>query len=198
MPTLYVTEPGSRIEKEYERLLVTKEDEVLLAVPLTQVTEVVLTSGVGVTTPALLSLLDHGTGLSLISSAGRLRGRLIAAEARNLPLRHKQYARSGDVKFCLEISRAIVAGKLKNLRTMARRMLRSDLGSRKSDLESETADREPPTSDDGSQSPDPKRPASRERGELPKSKIQAQPASTRNPRSKGSTTRWRKLPRPRI
>ena len=126
MPTLYVTEPGSRIEKEYERLLVTHDDEVLLAVPLTQVTEVVLMGGVGVTTPALLSLLDHGTGLSLVSNTGRLRGRLIAAEARNLPLRHKQYARSGEAGFCLEISRAIVAGKLKNSRTMARRILRSD------------------------------------------------------------------------
>jgi len=132
MPTLYVTEPGSRIEKEYERLLVTREDEVMLSVPLTQVTEVVLTGGVGVTTPALLSLLDHGTGLTLISSAGRLRGRLIAAEAHNLPLRHKQYARSSDARFCLEISRAIVVGKLKNLRTMARRMTR-DLGTQISD-----------------------------------------------------------------
>jgi CRISP-associated protein Cas1 len=124
MPTLYVTEPGARIEKEHGRLLVTKEDEVLLAVPLTQVTEVVLMSGVGTTTPALLSLLDHGAGLTLISGEGRLRGRLIAAEARNLPLRHKQYARSSDPKFALEISRAIVTGKLKNCRTLARRMAR--------------------------------------------------------------------------
>ena len=143
MPTLYVTEPGARIEKEYERILVTREDEVLLAVPLTQVTEVVLVGGVGATTPALLSLLDHGTGLTLISSAGRLRGRLIAAEARNLPLRHKQYARSRDARFCLEISRGIVAGKLKNLRTMARRILR-DRGSAISDLGSGICD---PTSE---------------------------------------------------
>ncbi len=126
MPTLYVTEVGSRIEKEYERLLVTRDDEVILSVPLTQVSEVVLMSGVGATTPALLSLLDHDVGLSLVSSTGRLRGRLIAAEARNLPLRHKQYERSRDATFCLEISRAIVAGKLKNLRTMARRILRHD------------------------------------------------------------------------
>ncbi len=124
MSTLYVTEPGARVEKEYGRLLVTKDDEVLLAAPLVHVSEVVLMSGVGVTTPALLTLLDHGVGLSLISSSGRLRGRLIAAEARNLPLRHKQYARAADERFCLEISRAIVAGKLRNCRTLARRMVR--------------------------------------------------------------------------
>jgi CRISPR-associated protein Cas1 len=131
MPTLYVTEPGARLEKEYNRLLVTKDDEVLLAVPLLQVSEVVLTSGVGATTPALLALLDNGVALSLITSGGRLRGRLIAAEARNLPLRHAQYARAIDPAFCLEISRSIVTGKLKNCRTLARRMTRvSDRGLR--------------------------------------------------------------------
>jgi CRISPR-associated protein Cas1 len=133
MPTLYVTEPGSRIEKEYGRLLVTKEDEVMLAVPFTQVSEVVLMGGVGATTPAMLALLDQGAGLTLISSGGRIRGRLMAAEARNLPLRHKQYARSTDEKFCLAISRAIVIGKLKNCRTMARRYMRKDEGRRKKD-----------------------------------------------------------------
>ncbi len=124
MSTLYVTEPGARVEKEYGRILVSKDDAVLLAVPIAQVSEVVLTGGVGVTTPAMLSLLDNGTGLTLIASGGRLRGRLIAAEARNLPLRHKQYARSADESFCTAVSRAIVIGKLKNSRTLARRILR--------------------------------------------------------------------------
>jgi CRISPR-associated protein Cas1 len=105
-------------------LLVTKEDEVVLSAPFAHVSEVVLMSGVGVTTPALLAMLDQGTGLSLIARGGRLRGRLIAAEARNLPLRHKQYARSADAAFCREVGRAIVAGKLRNCRTMARRLLR--------------------------------------------------------------------------
>lgn len=125
MPTLYVTEPGARVEKEYGRLLVTdKDDFVLLAVPISQVSEVVLVGYAGVTTPAMLAMLDAGTGLTLVSRSGKMRGRLQAAEQRNLALRHKQYARSSDPKFCLEISRAIVQGKLKNSRTMMRRMLR--------------------------------------------------------------------------
>ena len=52
MATLYVTEQGARIEKEYRRLLVTTHDEVLLAVPLGRVSEVVLVGRVGATTPA--------------------------------------------------------------------------------------------------------------------------------------------------
>ncbi len=42
MATLYVIEQGARIEKEYRRVIVTKEDETLLAVPLLHVDHVVL------------------------------------------------------------------------------------------------------------------------------------------------------------
>jgi CRISPR-associated protein Cas1 len=126
MSTLYVTEPGARIEKEYKRILVTKEDEVLLSVPIAQISEVILIGWAGATTPAMLSLLDQEAGLTLVTRNGKLRGRLKPAHARNLSLRHKQYARSSDPVFCLEISRAIVTGKLKNSRTMLRRILRSE------------------------------------------------------------------------
>jgi CRISPR-associated protein Cas1 len=88
------------------------------------VSEVVLVGGVGATTPALLSLLDSGTGLTFISSQGRLRGRLRPAEARNVELRRKQYAQAGSERFTREVSRAIVLGKLRNCRTLARRMAR--------------------------------------------------------------------------
>jgi CRISPR-associated protein Cas1 len=179
MPTLYVTEPGARIEKEYGRLLVTKDDEVLLAVPLAHVSEVVLMRGVGTTTPALLALLDQGTSLSLIARGGRLRGRLIAAEARNLPLRHRQYARSTDAAFCLELGRAIVDGKLRNCRTMARRLLRS------SDRESPIADRGSGMADRGSRIGDCGSRIADRRSQIrdPKSEIRDPKSKIRDPKS---------------
>lgn len=128
MPTLYVTEPGARVEKDHGRLQVTKEDEVLASVPLAHVSEVVLVGGVGVTTPAMLTLLEQGCGLTLIASTGHMRGRLRPAEARNVPLRQKQYRRAEEEKFCLAISQAIVGGKLRNCRTLARRMTRPSAG----------------------------------------------------------------------
>ena len=124
MATLYVTEPGARIEKEYRRLLVTKEDEVLLRVPLSRVSDVVLVGWTGATTPALLALLDAGIELAFVSRSGTLRGRLAPPTAKNIPLRHKQYERAVDEGFCLEIARAIVGGKLRNERTLARRLCR--------------------------------------------------------------------------
>jgi CRISPR-associated protein Cas1 len=124
MATLYVTETGARIEKEYKRLLVTKHDEVLAAAPLSRVSKVVLVGRVGATTPALLSLLDAGVGLSFVNRSGHLRGRLMPPTIPNAPLRKAQYLREDDPAFCLTLSKAVVRGKLHNSRTLMMRLKR--------------------------------------------------------------------------
>ncbi len=129
MPTLYVTEPGARIEKQYRRILVTNtDDEVLLSVPLTHVTDVVIVGSVGVTTQAMLSLLDAGVSFSIISRAGKLLGRLVPPSEGNIFLRRLQYQRAADPAFCLPIARQIALGKLKNQRALARRLCRLNAG----------------------------------------------------------------------
>jgi CRISPR-associated protein Cas1 len=86
---------------------------------------VVLVGRVGVTTPALLALLGEGVGLSLVSRSGQLRGRLVPPTGKNIPLRHRQYERAQEPAFCLAVSRAVVAGKLRNCRALARRWART-------------------------------------------------------------------------
>lgn len=135
MATLYVTEQGARVEKEYRRFLVAKGDEVLLAVPAVRVSHVVLVGNVGVTTPALVSMLREEVGLSLVSRTGELRGRLLPPTGKNIPLRHRQYERAGDPAFCLAVSKAFVGGKLRNYRTLARRMARGRPGIEAGEIE---------------------------------------------------------------
>ncbi|MCA9946823.1 MAG: CRISPR-associated endonuclease Cas1 [Anaerolineales bacterium] len=124
MPTLYVIEPGSRLEKEYQRLLVTKEDEILLRLPIQRVSQVVLVGRVGVTTPALHALLQAEIPLLIINRSGKLKGRLLPPTAPNLPLRQQQYQRNDDPDFCLRLAQAIVAAKIHNQRTLALRLAR--------------------------------------------------------------------------
>lgn len=125
MPTLYVTEPGSRIEKDYHRLVVTSpEDEILFAVPVSRVSEVVLVGSVGLTTQAMRELLRYGTSLSLISASGELLGRLQPATGKNIALRRRQYLSAADPAFCLALTREIVRGKIKNERVFLRRLAR--------------------------------------------------------------------------
>lgn len=124
MPTLYVTEPGARIEKEYRRLLVTKDDKMLLRIPLQRISQVVLVGRVGTTTPALHALLQMDIPLLLTSRSGKTLGRLLPPTAANLPLRQEQYRRNDDKDFCLTLARAIVSGKIRNQRVMAQRLNR--------------------------------------------------------------------------
>jgi CRISPR-associated protein Cas1 len=124
MPTLYVIEPGARLEKEYGRLLVTLEDEIILRVPIQRVTQVVLVGSVGVTTPALHALLEVGIPLLLVRRSGALIGRLLPPTPANLPLRQAQYQRNDDPTFCLALAQAIVAGKIANQCVMANRLIR--------------------------------------------------------------------------
>lgn len=127
MPTLYITEPGARIEKEYKRILVmSKDEEVLFSAPLVHVSDVVIVGSVGITTPAMVSLLGAGVSFSIVSRAGKLLGRLMPPSEGNIFLRHAQYRRSEEKSFCFEIARAIVLGKLKNERTLARRLIRAN------------------------------------------------------------------------
>lgn len=121
MATLYVTEQGARVEKEYHKLVVTKEDATIIAVPAINVSAVVLIGNVGVTTPAIAFLLDQGIELIYLTTQGKLRGRLVGAAALNLKLRQTQYAKMQDAAVALQISRAVVEGKLANYRTLAQR-----------------------------------------------------------------------------
>lgn len=127
MPTLYVTEPGARIEKEYKRILVmSKDEEALFNAPLAHVTELVIVGSVGITTQAMLSLLEAGVSFSIVSRAGKLLGRLMPPTEGNIFLRREQYKRAADPAFCFPIAKAIVLGKLKNQRAFAKRILRTN------------------------------------------------------------------------
>lgn len=131
MSTLYVTEPGSRIEKEYKRILVVKDGDVMLSVPAFKVSAVVLIGSVSITTQALLFLLDQGVNLSIVAPSGKLRGTLCSARSKNVSLLMKQVQCSQNESFKFQLSQKIVAGKLWNCRVMAMRMLRNDRWSRK-------------------------------------------------------------------
>lgn len=124
MPTLYVTEPQARIEKEYERILVTKEDEILLRVPIQNVDAVVLVGPAGATTQALHALLGRGIPLFLVKYNGELIGRLTPAQGYHLALRQAQYRRDDNADFVLKFSRQIVAGKVRNQLVLAGRIAR--------------------------------------------------------------------------
>jgi CRISPR-associated protein Cas1 len=110
------------VEREYNRIVVSKDGAVLLDVPAIQVSQVVLVGRVGVTTPALQLLLERDIDLVLLNTYSEFQGRLIGDRNHNTNLRREQYKRAEDPAFCLTVARGVVRGKLWNCRVRCLRL----------------------------------------------------------------------------
>lgn len=122
MSTLYVIEDGAVVRKDGDQLkLFSAKDGLLLAVPLTQVEQLVLMGNVTVTAPVVRTLLDRGIGLVYLTSDGKLLGRLQPTESKNVPLRWAQFQAAADPQRSLRLAGAIVRGKILNQRTLLQR-----------------------------------------------------------------------------
>lgn len=122
MSTLYLTQPGAQLHKEHDRLLVKRGDDILEAVPLIKVDQVVLMGrGVSITTSALHALTRKGADIVYLSGAGRYISRVIGTEHKNGRLRHQQSLLASDPHFALKTAQSIVRGKIVNQRVLVQR-----------------------------------------------------------------------------
>lgn len=125
MSTLYLMEQGSKLRKTSRRLVVEKDGTTILEVPAHQVERVLIFGAVQLSTQAISFLLDSGIEVSFLSMNGRLKGRLVPAQSKNVFLRLAQYERSKDEEFRLKIAKSILEAKMKNQRTLILRYQRN-------------------------------------------------------------------------
>lgn len=122
MSTLYLTQPGAQLHKEHDRLLVKRGDDILEAIPLIKVDQVVLMGrGVSITTSALHALTRKGADIVYLSAAGRYVSRVIGTEHKNGRLHHQQSLLASDPHFALKTAQSIVRGKIVNQRVLVQR-----------------------------------------------------------------------------
>jgi len=114
MSTLYLLEQGSKLCKESKRLIVEKDDKVLLEVPDFKIDRVFVFGNVQITTQVMAHLLEVGIDTSFFSFYGKLRGTLQPIKSKNIYLRMAQYERYYDNEFKLNFAKTIVEGKIKN------------------------------------------------------------------------------------
>jgi len=81
----------------------------------------VVLGNVGLTAPAVRSLLTGGTDVVFLTRGGKFLGRLSSGLTRNVLLRREQHRRFDDPVFALDLARRIVAGKIENQRRLLRR-----------------------------------------------------------------------------
>jgi len=128
MAVAYVIEQNTTVNREGERLLIRKEGEVLHALHIFKIEQLVLFGNVFITPAALAYLLEKGIDTVFLSKNGRYRGRLQPALSKNITLRCEQFKKLMDPDFCLKTAREIVNGKLANLRTVLLRLNRTRPG----------------------------------------------------------------------
>jgi len=114
MANLYLTEQGSVLRKTGDRLIVQKDDEVLLDVQCSKINAVLIFGNVQFTTQAVHELFEHGIEMALLTRTGRLIGQLTSPATKNIELRVDQFRRHGDEKFRFDFSKAVVSGKMSN------------------------------------------------------------------------------------
>lgn len=121
MTVLYVTEQRSIVRKTSDRLIVEKDDKVIMEIPCLKLDVVMIYGNVQVTTQALVEMLDHGIELAILSTSGQLRGQLTPPKAKNVVLRMRQYEASHSDRTCLNFAREVVTAKIESSAAVLRR-----------------------------------------------------------------------------
>ncbi|MFZ5570181.1 MAG: CRISPR-associated endonuclease Cas1 [Thermodesulfobacteriota bacterium] len=114
MANLYLTEQNSVLRKRGDRLIVEKDDTVLLDVQCHKLENVFIFGNVQFTTQAVHELFEHGIEMAILSRTGRLIGQITSPVTKNIFLRIKQFEKYKDDAFRLDLSKIIVRAKIAN------------------------------------------------------------------------------------
>jgi CRISPR-associated protein Cas1 len=114
MANLYLTEQNSVLRKSGDRLIVQKDDEILLEVQCHKINAVLIFGNVQFTTQAVHELFEHGIEMAILTRTGKLIGQITSPATKNITLRLQQFRKYWDNTFRLALSREIVSGKIKN------------------------------------------------------------------------------------
>lgn len=119
---LYIQAQGASVSKQHETLRIKVRDEPARDVRLLDVSHVALLGNVQITTQALRELCARSIPVCLHSYGGWFYGMLQSAVHKNIELRMAQYRTAFDPEASLALARAFVVGKIRNQRTMIRRL----------------------------------------------------------------------------
>jgi CRISPR-associated exonuclease Cas4/CRISPR-associated protein Cas1 len=121
---LYVQEPGARIGKSGE-VLVVEAGEKKTKVALGDISELVLHGPVSLSTPAVAALLREEIPVTWASSGGWVLGHTVSTGHKNVSVRIAQYRAAFDERRCHAFACGLVAAKIRNTRVFLRRNFKS-------------------------------------------------------------------------
>ncbi len=114
MAVIYIKEQGASVQKTGERIIVVKNQEMLLDIPVFQIENIAVIGNVQITTPALHLLMEKGVDVSYLTYSGKYLGSTAAESSKNIFLRFEQYKYYLDEVRRLSMARIIAANKIQN------------------------------------------------------------------------------------
>jgi len=118
MSAVYITEQGAVVRQSSQHLVVMKGTQRLAQLHPFHIDQLLLFGNVQLTTQAINLLLKEGVDVAFLTLNGKLHGRLVATESKNMLLRISQYERHSDELFKVELAKAIVKAKIRNGRAV--------------------------------------------------------------------------------
>jgi len=119
--TLYIMTQQAYVRLENATVRIDVENVKKLQVPLHHLGGLVCFGNVMLSPSLMHRLADEGKSLVLLDQNGRFKARLEGSVSGNILLRKAQYKAADDPTMILEIARAIIAGKIRNSRTVVLR-----------------------------------------------------------------------------
>jgi CRISPR-associated protein Cas1 len=118
---LYLNTQGLSVGKSANVLMVKEKGKVIQKVRIHDICQLNLLGNIQLTTQAIQTLCQHEVPIAYFSMGGWFYGITQGLGVKNIFLRQKQFHWADSRSFCLRLARALVAGKLKNQRTLLQR-----------------------------------------------------------------------------
>lgn len=118
---LYLNQQGLTVGKSVDVLQIRDRKELIQEVRIREVSQINLMGNIQITTQALQTLCEHEVPVAFFSSSGWFYGITSGLGLKNIQLRREQFRWAESPAFCLRLSRAIIAGKIKNQRILLQR-----------------------------------------------------------------------------
>lgn len=124
--TLYVTQQECHLTKEGETVIVKKDKEKILQLPIHTIGHIVCFGFTIYISPPLMAFCaDNGVSITWLAETGKFLGRVEGPIKGNVLLRRTQYRWADDVDRSLKIAQCVIAAKLNNSRMNLQRFLRN-------------------------------------------------------------------------
>lgn len=121
---LYVTTPEAFVALDGENLVVRKDENNVMRLPLHNLEEIVCFNYPGVSPALMGACAERNIGLCFLRPSGRFLARVTGRVKGNLLLRKRQYQVSAIEEVAIEVARSVVLGKIANCRTVIERAIR--------------------------------------------------------------------------